>query len=52
MVSPERTTRTTIRRVGLDGRPEGEEAAEPVEPAAARAAGGAEATLPDGEEVA
>jgi NADH-quinone oxidoreductase subunit A len=52
MVSPERTTRTTIRRVGLDGRPEGEEAAEPVEPAAARAAGGAEDTFPDGEEVA
>jgi hypothetical protein len=51
MVSPERTTRTTIRRVGLDGRPEGEEAAEPVEPAA-RAAGGAEDTLPEGEEVA
>jgi NADH-quinone oxidoreductase subunit A len=50
MVSPERTTRTTIRRVGLDGR-EGEEAAEPVEPAA-RTTGGAEATLPEGEEVA
>jgi hypothetical protein len=52
MVSPERTTRTTIRRVGLDGRPEGDEAGEPVEPAAARAAGGAEDTLPEGEEVA
>jgi NADH-quinone oxidoreductase subunit A len=38
MVSPERTTRTTIRRVGLDGRPEAEEPTEPVEPAAATAA--------------
>jgi hypothetical protein len=43
MVSAERTTRTTVRRVGLEGRPEGEDAAgaaeepaEPVEPAAAR----------------
>jgi NADH-quinone oxidoreductase subunit A len=43
MVSTERTTRTTVRRVGLEGRPEGEEPAgpaeepaEPVEPAAAR----------------
>jgi hypothetical protein len=43
MVSAERTTRTTIRRVGLEGRPETEEPAEepaqepaqPVEPAAA-----------------
>lgn len=41
MVSAERTTRTTVRRVGLEGRPEGEEPAgpaeepaEPVEPAA------------------
>jgi NADH-quinone oxidoreductase subunit A len=51
MVSPERTTRTTIRRVGLDGRPEREEAAEPVEPAA-RAVGGVEDTLSGGEEVA
>jgi NADH-quinone oxidoreductase subunit A len=38
MVSAERTTRTTIRRVGLDGRPETEEPTEPVEPAAATAA--------------
>jgi NADH-quinone oxidoreductase subunit A len=57
MVSAERTTRTTIRRVGLDGRPETpagaddmspaahtEEPAEPVEPAAA--------SVPEGEEVA
>jgi NADH-quinone oxidoreductase subunit A len=49
MVSPERTTSTTIRRVGLDGRPE--DAAKPVEPAA-RVAEGAEDTLPEGEEVA
>jgi NADH-quinone oxidoreductase subunit A len=34
MVSAERTARTTVRRVGLDGRPE----AEPAEPAAAPAA--------------
>ena len=52
MVSPERTTRTTIRRVGLEGRPEGKEAAEPVEPAAARTAGGADDVFPEGEEVA
>jgi hypothetical protein len=53
MVSAERTTRTTIRRVGLEGRPEtpagaavgagdmspDEEPAQPVEPTAA--AGGA-----------
>jgi NADH-quinone oxidoreductase subunit A len=48
MVSAERTTRTTIRRVGLEGRPEGAAAAEPAEPAAASA----DDTLPEGEEVA
>jgi NADH-quinone oxidoreductase subunit A len=35
MVSAERTSRTTIRRVGLEGRPETEEPAEPIAPAAA-----------------
>jgi NADH-quinone oxidoreductase subunit A len=50
MVSAERTTRTTIRRVGLDGRPESEEPAEPA--AATRAAGGAKDTSPEREEVA
>jgi NADH-quinone oxidoreductase subunit A len=51
MVSPGRTTRTTIRRVGLEGRPEDEEVAQPVEPAA-RTVGGADDTLSEGEEVA
>jgi NADH-quinone oxidoreductase subunit A len=46
MVSAERTTRTTIRRVGLDGRPETELPAEPVEPVEPAAAG------PEREEVA
>jgi hypothetical protein len=35
MVSAERTSRTTIRRVGLEGRPETEEPAEAIAPAAA-----------------
>jgi NADH-quinone oxidoreductase subunit A len=60
IVSAERTTRTTIRRVGLEGRPEGGEPAgpageptEPVEPAAAaRAAVGAEDMSRQPEEVA
>ena len=58
MVSAERTTRTTVRRVGLEGRPEGvesagpaDEPAEPVEPAA-RAAGGAGDPSREREEVA
>jgi NADH-quinone oxidoreductase subunit A len=52
MVSAKRTTRTTIRRVGLEGRPEAEEPEEPVEPAAARAAGGAGAMSSEREGVA
>jgi NADH-quinone oxidoreductase subunit A len=52
MVSAKRTTRTTIRRVGLEGRPEAEEPDEPVEPAAARAAGGAGAMSSEREGVA
>jgi len=32
MVSPERTARTTVRRVGLDGRPPAPEPAGPAEP--------------------
>jgi len=52
MVSAKRTTRTTIRRVGLEGRPEAEEPDEPLEPAAARAAGGAGAMSSEREGVA
>jgi NADH-quinone oxidoreductase subunit A len=39
MVSPERTTRTTVRRVGLEGRADAPADDEPAEPAATTSAG-------------